>query len=156
MYIMIFVSQSIKFRFVIKMSWWINTKKCWKKQRRRTSAEGSAVWFMMILFFVLHRLRKTNEQKNKSPLKKKKKCLWSDFAHRTAPVFLSPSFSRLPLLVTPTVSSLHKKQETLWLCYHYSYKNMTTTGSYPAYFFCHLVTPQEARRGRKFGWVLGH
>lgn len=60
--------------------------------------------------------------------------LWSDFARRTLPFSLPPSLVP-PLLVTPKVSSLHKKQESLWLCYHYSYKNMTTTGSYPAYFF---------------------
>lgn len=63
------------------------------------------------------------------------------------PPFFSPSFSCLPLLVTPKVSSLHKKQETPWLCYHYSYKNKTTTGSYPAFFFFIILWHQERQGG---------
>ena len=88
-------------------------------------------------FFFLHRLRlkKQTNQRRCITSKKKNTWLWSDFARRTTLIFSLPPSLVPPLLVTPKVSSLHKKQESLWLCYHYSYKNMTTTGSDPAYFF---------------------
>lgn len=70
-------------------------------------------------------------------------------------LIFSPSLSRLPLLVTPKVSSLHKTRETLWLCYHYSYKNMTTTGSYPAYFFVILWHHERQGGGGSFGGFGG-
>lgn len=63
--------------------------------------------------------------------------------------FVSPPFSHLRLSVTPKVSSLHKKQETFTMLSLFL-QNMTTTGSYPACFLCHPVTPWEGRRGENF------
>ena len=99
MYIVIFVSQSIKlFKFVIKMSWWINTKKCWKKQRTCVAVEGSVVWFIAFRHFFFctvwgwkNRLTKEDV----SPLKKKYMVV-ERFRSSNYPHFFSPSFSRPP------------------------------------------------------------
>lgn len=83
---MIFVSQSIKlFKFVIKMSWWINTKKCWKTQHGLTAAEESAVWFISSrdLFFSFC------TKLTKKWITSKNACLWSNVARPSALVFLS-------------------------------------------------------------------
>lgn len=158
MYIVIFVSPSIKlFKFVIKTSWWTNTKKCWEKQRRRAPAKGSAVRFIALKEFFLHFLRPKDKLKKKW-ITSKNGWLWSDFTHRTALFFLSLLLSSSTFSHTKSVIIAQETRNTvtmlsLFLQKHDNYRKLSSI----LFFFVILWHHERQGGGGSLGgfrWAL--
>ena len=131
------------FKFVIKMSWWVeDRKKCWEKQCRRTTVE---VWFIALnrfLFFCTARDQKNDKthDNNRLPLKNRV-CVWSRF--------IRPRLPRLPL---PPSLVFHIAQET---GKHRDYVIVVRTKSWQLqdviqhffFFFFFVILWHDERRG---------
>lgn len=118
--------KSIKlFKLFIKRLCWINTKKVAASGKQ---LQNDRLIYYSRIFVFLHHLRPKTNSKEWKP--SKKGCL---VVHLPL-IFPSSSTCRR--------CTRHKKH---LLCYHF-YKNMTTTGRYPAWFLCHPVSSPEAWR----------